>query len=117
MVTENPRPAKVFAVVNDLFFEAKIGEVLRTLGIPIAFAKSEDGLSRRLDLYLTEYGYETNPPNPFRGVWPDVQTGVSATVTPRETIDPIPEWVEIYRERREQYRALYPALRDLRPDA
>ncbi|HEY2160850.1 MAG TPA: hypothetical protein VGH24_06045, partial [Solirubrobacteraceae bacterium] len=26
------------------------------------------GVSRKLDLYLTEYGYETNPPDPFRGV-------------------------------------------------
>ncbi len=26
------------------------------------------GASRQLPLYLTEYGYETNPPNPFRGV-------------------------------------------------
>jgi CheY-like chemotaxis protein len=42
------RPEKVIAVVNDLFFEAKIGEVLRTLGIPIVFAKSEEGLAKRL---------------------------------------------------------------------
>jgi hypothetical protein len=26
------------------------------------------GVARRLPLYLTEYGYETNPPNPYRGV-------------------------------------------------
>jgi hypothetical protein len=26
------------------------------------------GSSRRIPIYLTEYGYETNPPNPFRGV-------------------------------------------------
>jgi hypothetical protein len=31
------------------------------------------GVARTLDLYLTEYGYETNPPNPFRGVSPDTQ--------------------------------------------
>ena len=31
------------------------------------------GVGRRLDLFLTEYGYETNPPDPFRGVPPDVQ--------------------------------------------
>jgi xylulokinase len=49
------------------------------------------------------------------GVWPDVRTAAGATVTPHGTIEPIPEWVEIYRERRQQYRALYPALRDLRP--
>ncbi|MFL5822927.1 MAG: hypothetical protein ACJ764_05735 [Solirubrobacteraceae bacterium] len=32
------------------------------------------GVSRRLPLYLTEYGYETNPPNPYRGVPPEVQS-------------------------------------------
>jgi hypothetical protein len=26
------------------------------------------GVSRTVPIYLTEYGYETNPPNPFRGV-------------------------------------------------
>jgi hypothetical protein len=26
------------------------------------------GVARKLPLYLTEYGYESNPPNPFRGV-------------------------------------------------
>jgi hypothetical protein len=30
-------------------------------------------VSRRLPLYLTEYGYETNPPNPYRGVAPATQ--------------------------------------------
>ena len=31
------------------------------------------GVSRRLPLYLTEYGYETNPPDPHRGVSPQSQ--------------------------------------------
>jgi hypothetical protein len=31
------------------------------------------GVHRQLPLYLTEYGYETNPPNPFRGVSPAKQ--------------------------------------------
>jgi hypothetical protein len=30
-------------------------------------------VDRRLPIYLTEYGYETNPPNPFRGVSPATQ--------------------------------------------
>jgi xylulokinase len=47
------------------------------------------------------------------GAWPDVHAAVAATVKPGEQIDPIPEWVEIYAERREHYRALYPALRDV----
>ena len=34
---------------------------------------SSYGVGRRLPLYLTEYGYETNPPNPYRGVSLSVQ--------------------------------------------
>ncbi len=45
--------------------------------------------------------------------WPDVHAGVKATVRPRDPIDPDPEWAATYAERRERYRALYPALRDL----
>ncbi len=48
------------------------------------------------------------------GVWPDVHAAVAATVRPRSCVDPVPEWVEIYRERHRAYRALYPALRSLR---
>lgn len=44
------------------------------------------------------------------GVWEDVREGVKATVRARETIEPVPGWVELYRERREHYTALYPAL-------
>jgi hypothetical protein len=31
------------------------------------------GVSRHLPIYLTEYGYETNPPDPGRGVSPETQ--------------------------------------------
>ncbi len=48
------------------------------------------------------------------GVWPDVPAAVAATVRPRETIEPVPEWIEPYREGRERFRALYPALRACR---
>jgi xylulokinase len=44
-------------------------------------------------------------------VWPDVGSAVAATVRPGERIEPVAEWVEIYREARQRYRALYPALR------
>jgi xylulokinase len=47
------------------------------------------------------------------GTWPDVPGAVAATVVPRETIDPVPTWVDVYREELGRYRALYPALRDL----
>ena len=45
------------------------------------------------------------------GVWPDVPAAVAATVRPRATIEPVPEWIAPYREEHERFRALYPALR------
>jgi xylulokinase len=46
------------------------------------------------------------------GIWPDVHGAVAATVAPREWVDPVAEWVPVYAEQRERYRALYPALRN-----
>lgn len=46
------------------------------------------------------------------GVWPNVQDGVAATVRPRGQIEPDPEWVEIYKQQRAKFRALYPAIRE-----
>jgi xylulokinase len=45
------------------------------------------------------------------GVWADVHAGVEATVRVRGTVEPVPEWVAVYRERRERFRELYPAVR------
>ena len=47
-------------------------------------------------------------------VWPDVHAAVQQTVKPRDLIEPVPEWIEPYREQRERYRALYPALKAVR---
>jgi xylulokinase len=47
------------------------------------------------------------------GHWNDVHEAVAATVAPRERIDPVDEWVPAYREQRERFRALYPALRNI----
>jgi xylulokinase len=49
------------------------------------------------------------------GVWDDVHAAVAATVKPGAPVEPLSGWVDAYREQREVYRALYPALRDLRP--
>jgi hypothetical protein len=45
---------------------ADIGRLERTLDRIFA----SYGVNRRLPIYITEYGYETNPPDPFRGVSP-----------------------------------------------
>jgi xylulokinase len=47
------------------------------------------------------------------GAWANVADGVTATVRARDRIEPVREWVKVYREQRERYRALYPALRAL----
>jgi xylulokinase len=47
------------------------------------------------------------------GVWPNVHDAVAASVRPKtgELIEPDRDWVNTYRERREHYRKLYPALK------
>ncbi|MDP9294550.1 MAG: xylulokinase, partial [Actinomycetota bacterium] len=45
------------------------------------------------------------------GVWRDVGEAVAATVKPLGVVEPVAEWVQPYREQRETFRALYPALR------
>jgi xylulokinase len=37
------------------------------------------------------------------GVWSDVHEGAAATVRVREGIEPVPEWVEVYRDLRARY--------------
>jgi len=44
------------------------------------------------------------------GVFNDAREAVAACVRPGEIVEPVPEWVEPYREARERFVALYPAL-------
>jgi xylulokinase len=48
------------------------------------------------------------------GLWSDAEEAVAACVRPRGEIEPVEAWIEPYREGRERFRALYPALRDAR---
>jgi xylulokinase len=50
------------------------------------------------------------------GAWPDVHAAVAATVKARGQVEPVPEWVEVYRQQRRQFQALYPALRAVRSE-
>jgi xylulokinase len=45
------------------------------------------------------------------GLWSDVHEAVAATVRPAGQVEPVGAWIEPYREARERFRALYPALR------
>lgn len=55
------------------------------------------------------------------GVFGDVHEAVAACVRPGEIVEPVAQWVQPYREARERFVALYPALRAARaatpPDA
>jgi hypothetical protein len=52
-----------FAPLADLSrLEQALDQIFATYSVP-----------RQMPIYLTEYGYETNPPNPYRGVRPSVQ--------------------------------------------
>jgi xylulokinase len=52
------------------------------------------------------------------GVFADPQQAAATTVQTGVTVEPVAEWVAPYREARERFRALYPALRSAgeRPD-
>jgi xylulokinase len=45
------------------------------------------------------------------GMFADVGEAVEACVRVRDQIDPEPGWLDLYSERRERFRALYPALK------
>jgi xylulokinase len=46
------------------------------------------------------------------GAWPDAQRA-AGSVRMRELVEPVDQWVDVYRERRGRFRELYPALRAL----
>jgi xylulokinase len=48
------------------------------------------------------------------GVWSDVGEAVAACVRTHGRVEPVAEWIEPYREGRERFRALYPALKGVR---
>jgi xylulokinase len=48
------------------------------------------------------------------GIWADAEEAVEACVRPRGHVEPVAEWIAPYREGRERFRALYPALRSVR---
>jgi xylulokinase len=48
------------------------------------------------------------------GLWADAEEAVAACVRPHGRVEPVDAWIEPYREGRERFRALYPALRSAR---
>jgi xylulokinase len=48
------------------------------------------------------------------GAFADIHAAVAACVRPGEIIEPVAAWIEPYRDARERFVALYPALRSVR---
>jgi xylulokinase len=48
------------------------------------------------------------------GVYRDIDEATAACVRVTEVVDPVPEWIEPYREARRRFREYYPALRSVR---
>jgi xylulokinase len=47
------------------------------------------------------------------GLWAGAEEAAAACVRTHGQVDPVPDWVDAYGVRRERFRALYPALRDI----
>ena len=74
------------------------------LGIPLEATESEQGSAFGAALLGGVAG----------GVFADVHEAVARCVRVREVVEPDPAWSAAYPELHERYRALYPALRDVR---
>jgi xylulokinase len=77
------------------------------LGLPVERPQVEEGAAYGAALLGGVAG----------GVFTDATEAVRACVGVRDTVDPDPRWAEAYAPVREQFRALYPALRHARDAA
>ena len=73
------------------------------LGVPIERTVAEEGSAFGAALLGGVAG----------GVFADVHEAVAATVHIKNVVEPDADWVGVYGEQQQRYRALYPALRDL----
>jgi xylulokinase len=75
--------------------------VASVLGLPLEKTAVEEGAAYGAALLGGVAG----------GIFADVHEAVAACVKTVETLEPEPEWVDVYASRYERFRALYPALR------
>jgi xylulokinase len=77
--------------------------VASVLGMPLELTAVEEGAAYGAALLA----------GVSAGVFADVHEAVAACVRVRDTIEPEPQWAEVYAERYGAFRALYPALRNV----
>jgi xylulokinase len=78
--------------------------VASALGLPLETTSADEGSAYGAALLGGVAG----------GMFANVQEAVQATVRVQETVDPDPGWTAVYAETQERYRALYPALKEVR---
>ena len=78
--------------------------VASVLGVPLELTESEEGSAFGAALLGGIAG----------DVFRDVDEAVARCVRVTEVVEPDPVWEGVYRDAHERYRALYPALRDVR---
>lgn len=78
--------------------------VASVLGLPLETTSTDEGSAYGAALLGGVAG----------GVFADAEEAVRATVRVQETVDPNPGWTAAYTEVQERYRALYPALKEVR---
>jgi xylulokinase len=76
--------------------------VASTLAIPLELTAVEEGSAFGAAILGGVAG----------GVFPDVHEAVARCVHVRETIDPRPDWIDVYDRTYPRYRSLYPALKE-----
>jgi xylulokinase len=77
--------------------------VASVLGMPLELTAVEEGAAYGAALLA----------GVSAGVFADVHEAVAACVRVRDTIEPEPQWAEVYADRYAAFRALYPALRNV----
>ena len=125
------RAALIRAVLEGVAFGLRdCLDLITELGIPASIGRVSGGGARSelwlqivasaLELELERVGVEEGAAygaallgGVAAGVWSDVDAAVSATVRTGARIEPVDAWIEPYREARERFVALYPALRDV----
>jgi CheY-like chemotaxis protein len=113
-IVEKPAPApgkapgagalgKALLVLNDLFFEAKIGEVFKVLGVPYVVARSNEQFARRLEeepvaLAIVDLG--------ARGIDPFIAIQYARTDERWKDLPIISFGAHVLKEQHEEARAL-----------
>jgi xylulokinase len=134
LTVRHDRGALTRAVLEGVAFALRDALDLVALGGPVASGRVSGG-GARSDLWLRIVASVLETPleriavdegaaygaallgGVAAGAFASAEEAVAACVHVRETVDPVPGWIEPYAEARERFRALYPALESVKAPA